>query len=137
MTKFVDCLVQLPNLKTLEILSISSRDPISKALKQEHARFPSIRELRITHDCHHFVRNCPNLENLTLTDGFDIFSPYTIRWYGTGLKRIAGVDVSTRHYWNGVYGEFVKDPFSLSNCSEERYHSGCSRLPGPSGNLHR
>ncbi|KAF9782926.1 hypothetical protein BJ322DRAFT_182478 [Thelephora terrestris] len=41
-TKFVDCLVRLPNLKTLEILSAGSRAPISKALKRKYAVFPSI-----------------------------------------------------------------------------------------------
>ena len=105
MVKFIDCLIRLPNLKTLEILSVSSRAPISKALKWKHAIFPTIRELRITHDCHHFIRNCPNLENLTLTDGFDIYSPDTVRSHGVGLKRIAGVNVFTRHYGEGVGGE--------------------------------
>ena len=104
MTKFVDCLVQLPNLKTLEILSVSSRAPVSKALKQKHARFLSICELRITHACHHFIRNCPNLENLTLTDGLDIHSLYTIHSHSKGLKRIAGVNF-TRHYGQGLHGE--------------------------------
>jgi len=55
MSKFVDCLVQLPNLRTLEILNISSRVPVSKAHEWKHARFLSIRELRIAHACHHFI----------------------------------------------------------------------------------
>jgi len=82
MSKFVDCLVQLPNLRTLETLNVSSRVPVSKALEWKHARFPSIRELRITHACHHFTRNCPGLENLTLTNGFGMHSPASIRSHG-------------------------------------------------------
>jgi len=105
MVKFIDCLVRLPNLKTLEILNVSSRAPILKALKWQHAIFPTIRELRITHQCHYFIRNCPNLENLTLTDGFDIHSSGTVRSHGMGLKRIGGVNVFTRHYGQGVRGE--------------------------------
>ena len=136
MTKFIDCLVRLPNLKTLEILSISSGAPISKTLKRKDAIFPSIRELRITHKCHHFVRNCPNLENLTLTDGFDIHSPDTIRSHGRGLRRIAGVSVYTRNHGQGVDGKTVNRSFNLSNHSEEAHHSCCLGLPEPSGDRH-
>ena len=129
MTKFVDCLVQLSNLKTLEILSVSSRAPISKALKRKYAVFPSIRELRITHACHHFIRNCPNLEHLTFTSGLDTHAPVTVHSHGKGLKRIAGVDV---YCGRGVYGELVNRPFSQGDHSE-RYHSGWLGLPEPSG----
>ncbi|KAF9643272.1 hypothetical protein BDM02DRAFT_1544475 [Thelephora ganbajun] len=94
MTKFADCLIQLPNLKTLEILKVSSRAPISKALKRrKYAIFLSVRELRITPACHHFVRNCPNLENLTFTGTLDTYAPVTILLHGKGLKRIAGVSI--------------------------------------------
>ena len=130
MTKFVDCLVQLPNLKTLEILSVSSRAPISKVLKRKYARFPSIRELRITHACHHFIRNCPNLENLTFTNGFDMHSPASVRSHGVGLKRVAGVNVSSGR---GIYGELANRSFSLNNYSEVMRHSDCLGLPGPPG----
>ena len=133
MTKFVDCLVRLPNLKTLEILSVSSRAPISKVLNRKCARFPSIRELRITHACHHFIRNCPNLENLTFTDGFDVHSPASIRSHGGGLKRVAGVDVYST---GGIYGEFADKSSSLNGRSDEGYHSDCLELPEPSGDRH-
>ena len=136
MTKFIDCLVRLPNLKTLEILSVGSRAPISKALNRKHARFPSIQELRITHACHRFIRNCPNLESLILTDGFDIHSPHTIRSHGMGLKRVAGVSVFSRHYGQGVRGEFVSKSFDPSNRSKEGYDSDRLGLPGPSGDRH-
>jgi len=133
MTKFVDCLVRLPNLKTLEILSVSSRAPVSKALKRKYARFPSIRELRITHACHHFIRNCPNLENLTLTNGFDMHSPASIRSHGGGLKRIAGVDI---YSVRGVYGEFANRSSGLNSRSDEGHHSDRLGLPEPSGDRH-
>jgi len=133
MTIFVDCLVQLPNLKALEILSVSSRAPISKALKRKYAVFPSIRELRITNACHHFIRNCPNLENLTFTSGFDTHAPVTVNSHGKGLKRVAGVDV---YCGRGVYGELVDKLSSPDNNSEEGYHSGWLGLPGPSGGWH-
>ena len=112
MTKFVDCLVQLPNLKVLEILSVSSRAHISKALRQKRARFPSIRELRITHECHLFIKDCPNLEILTLTDGFGLYSPITVRSHGRGLRHIAGVNVYTSGL--GMDGELVIKLFNLS-----------------------
>jgi len=99
MTKFVDCLVRLPNLKTLEILRVSSRAPVSKALKRKHAIFPSIRVLRITHASHHFIRNCPNLEDLTFTTGLDTHAFTTLRSHGNGLKRIMGVNDITVVGW--------------------------------------
>ena len=132
MTRFIDCLVRLPNLKTLEILGASSRAPISKALKWKHAVFPSIRELRITHECHHFIKNCPNLENLTLTDGFDVHSPDTVRSHGMGLKRVAGVNVFTRHYGQGVYGE-SRQIIQSERPLKRGHDSGCLGLPGRSG----
>ena len=133
MTKFVDCLVRLPNLKTLEILRVSSRGPVSKALKRKYARFPSIRELRITHACHHFIRNCPNLENLIFTNGLDMHSPASIRSHGGGLKRIAGVDI---YSVGNVYCEFGNKSSSLNNRSDEGYHSDCLQLPKSSGDRH-
>jgi hypothetical protein len=133
MTKFVDCLVRLPNLKTLEILSVSSRAPISKALKRKYARFSSIRELRITCACHHLIRNCPNLETLIFMTGIDTHTPATLRSHGKGLKRVAGIGVYDRR---GVCGELTNKSSSLGNRSEEAHHSGWLGLPEPSGDLH-
>ena len=99
MKKFVECLVRLPNLKTLEILRVSSRAPISKALKRKNATFPGVRVLRITHASHHFIRNCPNLEDLTFTTGLDTHTFTTLRSHGSGLKRIMGVDDITTVGW--------------------------------------
>lgn len=114
MTRFVDCLVRLPNLKTLEILSVSSRAPIPKALKRKYAKFPSICELRITHACHHFIKNCPNLETLTFVNGLDTHAPVTICSHGGGLKRITGVDA---YHCQGAGGELVNKSPIPGNCS--------------------
>ena len=101
MTKFVECLVRLPNLKTLEILGARPQALISKALECENAVSPSIRELRIGSANHHFIKNCPNLENLILTS-LDLVALSTILWHGGGLKRAAGVPID--HY-RGMSGE--------------------------------
>jgi len=92
MIKFLDCLVWLPNLKTLEILSIGLNAYPSRNLRRR-ARFPSIRELRITSLFHRFVRKCPNLESLTLTDGRYTYSPVPIGPYCRKLKRVGGVNI--------------------------------------------
>ena len=120
MTKFIDCLVRLPNLKTLEILSVSSRAPISKALRRKYAIFPSIRILRITHACHHFIRNCPNLEDLTFTTGLDTHAPTTIRSHGKGLRRIAGVDVYCPLNLSGELEKIVWSGKSLRGVVSQR-----------------
>jgi len=112
MAKFVDCLVRLPNLKTLEVLKVSSRAPVSKALKRKHAVFPSIRALRITYTCHHFIRNCPNLEDVTFTAPLDSHARATIRSHGKGLKRVVGVD---SYPSGGLDGELVNNSSSLTD----------------------
>jgi len=103
MARFVDCLVRLPNLETLEVLKVSSQDLISKALWSGRCTFPSIRVLRITQGCHCFITNCPNLEDLTFTTGLDTSALATVRAHGERLKRIAGVNI---YYLLEIDGEF-------------------------------
>jgi hypothetical protein len=133
-TKLVDCLVRLPNLKTLEILSAGSRAPISKALKRKYAVFPSIRELRITPACHHFVRKCPNLDSLIFTSTMDTHAPSTIRSHGGGLKRLAGVTVYDR---NVLHCGSLKHVVLSNSRSEAFYHRGHVGLPEPSRDWRR
>ena len=99
----MECLVQLPNLKTLEILGAGPRAPISKALESKSAVFPSILELRISPACHYFIKNCPNLENLIFTRSLDMYATSTLMSHGEGLKRIAGLSV---YRGCGMEGEF-------------------------------
>lgn len=120
MTKFVECIVRLPNLKTLEILNVGSRAPISKALRRKHAIFPSVRELRITPACHHFIKKCPNLESVTFVREMDTHAPSTLRTHGKGLRRIAGVTLYCGH---GVPGQFFNRSPHLNNYSAEAYRS--------------
>ena len=133
MTKFVDCLVRLSNLKTLEILGAGPRAPISKALKRKYATFPSIRELRITPACHHFIKNCPNLDSLIFTRSLDTHAPATILSHGERLRSITGVPV---HRWRGMHGTFLNRSSSLSGHSEVACNSGWFGLPEPERNRH-
>jgi hypothetical protein len=130
-TRFVNCLVRLPNLRTLEILSAGPRTPISKALKRKYATFPSIRELRITPACHHFIKNCPNLDSLTFTRSLDMHAPATVISHGKGLRRIMGVPVQR---WRGMHGKFLNKSPGYNDYSEEAWYSGCFGLPETSGN---
>ena len=61
MTKFVDVLVQTPNLRKLELLGVTHRSPVTKGLKRKYARFPNIREITICSKYPDFIRSCPNL----------------------------------------------------------------------------
>lgn len=128
MIKFVDCLVRLPNLRTLEILGAGPRAPISKALKRKYATFPSIRELRITPACHHFIKNCPNLETLTFTRSLDTHAPTTVLSHGQRLRCIRGVPVQR---WRGMHGKFLGR--CLISATTQKRHitavgSGCPNL---------
>jgi len=95
MTKFVDCLVRLPNLRTLEVFGASHVGPITKGLKRKCARFPSVRELWISDKIVKFFGSCPNVESLITQDG--------LSWESIGilsshrkelghLKRVIGVN---------------------------------------------
>ena len=66
-TKFVGCLVRLPNLRTLEILCISHTKLVTSGLERNHARFPSIRELLVHEMLAEFIKRCPNVESVTVT----------------------------------------------------------------------
>ena len=102
MIEFAECLAQLPNLKTLEILSVDSQTrPISKAFRHKRVTLPSIRELRIVPACHDFIKNCPNLEELIFTRPTDTDALSAILSRGEGLKRLAGMSLYHGHEVNG------------------------------------
>jgi len=98
MKKFVDTLLRLPNLRTLELLGISHRSPVAAGLKRKCATFPNIREMIISPKYPDFVMSCPNLESLTFRHGFTSRSSVAINLCGAGLTRIAGIDFS-RDRW--------------------------------------
>jgi len=107
MTKFVDALVRLPNLKTLELLGVSHRSPVTRGLKRKCAKFPSIREMIVCSTYSDFIRSCPNLESLTFRYGAVQSSSMTLSSYGAELKRVAGVGI---YRGSGVECEFPKLP---------------------------
>ena len=88
MTVFVDCLVQLPNLRTLEIFSTSHIGPITRGLKRKCARFPSIRELGISNMSAKFVGSCPNVESVTAAGGLCYDGATLLSSYGKELKKL-------------------------------------------------
>jgi len=94
MKKFVETLLRLPNLRTLELMSVSRRGPVTARLKRKNAKFPNIREVVVDYMYPDFIRSCPNIESLTFRSGSGLGSRSSaaIRSYGAGLKRVAGVD---------------------------------------------
>ena len=91
MTIFVDCLILLPNLRTLEVFSTNRSVSVEKELERECARFPSIRELWVDGRLG-LVRNCPNVESVTVMDGFSRAIEMLCS-HGKRVRRVAGVDV--------------------------------------------
>ena len=94
MTKFVDVLARLPNLRTLELLHVTRRTPVTNGLKRKCAKFPSIREMTVCSTYPDFIRSCPNLESLSFRHGFGNGSSRALGLYGAGLKRVRGVVIS-------------------------------------------
>ena len=135
MNKFVDCLVRLPNLKTLEILNIDPGDAIPMALERELATFtlPSVRKLRILPECHNLVENCPNLESLIFTRPADERAHFTILSRGQGLKCIGGMSL---YRGRDLDGESPNGGSTSPMDYSKAYNSGCSGLPKPSGDRH-
>ena len=131
MTIFVDCLVKLPNLRTLEVFSTNRTGLVTKGLSRVYARFPSIRELWVDGVSVQFARGCPNLESVTVTG----LAPQNICLYGNvskGLKRVAGVP--PEYVWLGE----SRDTFRPEAPIHRGYHNGSrAGLAGPPGGLHR
>ena len=91
MNMFVNTLVRLPNLRRLELLSVSHRSPVTTGLKRKCARFPNIREMVVDDAYPDFIKSCPNLEDLTFRAGLGFRSSTAIESYGADLKRVAGI----------------------------------------------
>ncbi|KAF9782927.1 hypothetical protein BJ322DRAFT_182548 [Thelephora terrestris] len=94
MSKFIDCLVRLPNLRTLEVFSTSHLSPIPRGLKRKSAKFPSVRELAIGDRTAKFIGSCPNVETVTAPIQLSLGGANVLSSYGKELeklKRVVGV----------------------------------------------
>ena len=94
MTKFVACLIRLPNLRTLEIFRTNDAKAVTKGLERKSARFPGIRQLGICDSAARFVGNCPNVETITALpqlslEGVTILCSYAGK--SRKLKRVVGI----------------------------------------------
>ncbi|KAF9644288.1 hypothetical protein BDM02DRAFT_998054 [Thelephora ganbajun] len=64
---FARCLAVLPNLHTLEVISMGTHysEPLREALKG--VKLPQIRTLILPSMAHYLLRHCPNVDDLTCT----------------------------------------------------------------------
>ena len=64
---FISCLAALPNLHTLEVISMGTHysDPLREALIG--VKIPQIRTLILPSMAHYLLRHCPNVDDLTCT----------------------------------------------------------------------
>jgi len=130
MTIFVDCLVRLPNLRTLDVFSTNRIGLVTKGLQRECAKFPSIRGLWAS-SVPVLFKNCPNVESATASGG--LFPDVEVLCvYGKRVRRFAGVH--KHDVWRGE----LRDT-SLSEAPIHQRHRGGSRkgLSGSPGNLHQ
>jgi len=97
MTNFVDCLVLLPNLRTLEVFNVNRTSLVVRELGLERAQFPSIRELWVNGVSVLFARTCPNMETVTIT-GSEPQDIGSLCLYGYGLKRLKRVAGVPKEY---------------------------------------
>ena len=106
--KFVDVLVRLPNLKTLELLGVTIIDPVMRELDRKCAVFPSICEITICDMYPNFINSCPNLESPTFRhDIGKITTDIILREHGAELKRIRGIRMGS-NVGSYVECEFLK-----------------------------
>ena len=126
MTKFMDCLVLLPNLKTLEIFS-TSPDEMLLEVKRRSPRFSGVCELVIGGTTVEFLWRCPNVESLTIRG-----TPrYTALRDSRGkklkkLRRVAGVR-------SGVVGHILVGGIYLF----ATHRGSCAVFSGPPRDLHQ
>ena len=99
---FVGCLAALPNLHTLEVISMGNHysEPLRKAL--EGIRLPQIMTLILPSMAHHLLRHCPNVDDLTCTP----FRPNeefvkSLIMGGQKLKRFAVLFPGNAIAWTG------------------------------------
>lgn len=99
---FVGCLAVLPNLHTLEVISMGNHysEPLRKAL--EGIRLPQIMTLILPSMAHHLLRHCPNVDDLTCTP----FRPNeefvkSLIMGGQKLKRFAVLFPGNAIAWTG------------------------------------
>ena len=65
MHPIVDCLVQLPNLHTLEVnTSLHGRSAVEVCFKAK--QLPQVRTLVLDPDAHHIIRCCENVERVVV-----------------------------------------------------------------------
>ena len=101
---FVDCLVQLPNLRVLEIYGSTDPGPITRVLARGCAQFLSIRELVVGLPSMRFIGSCPNLESIRIL-GHSVIGIQSFVSYGKelkGLRRVTGV--YSQYIWRGKLG---------------------------------
>ena len=115
-TKFFEVLTRLPNLRTLDLLSVSDRSPVTKGLKRKCAKFPSIREMTVCVTYEDFIKSCPNLESLTFRGGLWNIRYKTMELCGAELKRVGGLGA---YIHPNVMCEFLKVPSGLRQSLNE------------------
>ena len=91
MAKFVDCLIQLPNLTTLEVFGTDSAGSIARGLERRSPLFPNIRELGISGDTAKFIENCPNVETITALHELSLENAMILGSHGKKLKKLKRV----------------------------------------------
>ena len=132
--KFVECLVLLPNLNTLEIFSTGHGELYLGGFRWGSIRFPGIRELEIDRMTMELVGRCPNVESVTVRRPFSSRGVAFLGSYGKGLKklkRVVGVHEGT------IKSGKLKDILAGGTCSLAIHHGSCAELFGPPGNWHQ
>ena len=134
MTKFIGCLVLLPNLRTLEAFG-PSRDGLPPGgLMLKSTPFPSICELKINKTTMELVGRCPNVEGLTVRGTLSSGGAALLGSCGKELKklkRIAGV------HEGAVKSGKLCDILVRGTRSSAIHHGSCAGLSGPPRNFHR
>ena len=97
MTIFIDCLVRLPNLITLDVFNTSDISRVACGLERTCARFPNIRELWVHGVSVVFIESCPNVESVTTTGVYPLNIEFLCA-HGKKLKRLKRVAGIPKEY---------------------------------------
>ena len=132
-TKFFDCLVLLPGLRTLEVFNTSDFGLPLKRLRRRFTQFPSIRELGIDKTTMELVLRCPNVESVTVRGTFFSTGAPLLGSYGNGLKKLKRIVVDKTVVKQGKLGDILIEGTRLLMI----HHRSYAGLSGPPRNLHQ
>ena len=90
-TKFLNCLAQLPNLRTMEAFGTGGATSVIRGFERNPVQFPGVCELVIGDDTAEFIGRCPNVETIISPRPLSSIGATILNSEGRKLKKLKRV----------------------------------------------